>query len=115
MRSGSNGPRGRTERDESNAAAAMPLAQPRGSRIAQSGTVAPIVRADGIILIDVSGGRRISLDAFGSRVWALLADLPTLPVLVERLREDGTRSEQLAEDVACLLARWGERGVIVWR
>jgi hypothetical protein len=116
MRNESNGPHGRAKRDEGGAEAARTLpAQPRGSRIAKSGRVAPIVRDDGTILVDVNGGRRITLDPFGSRVWALLTDEPTLPVLVERLRDEGTRSEQLAEDVTRLLERWREMGLIAWR
>jgi hypothetical protein len=36
-------------------------------------------------------------------------------MLVERLRDEGTRAEQLAEDVTRLLAQWCEKGVIAWR
>jgi hypothetical protein len=96
--------------------AMTPSAQPRGSRIVQSGRVAPVARADGsIVLVDVGSGRRITLDSFGSRVWELLADRPTLPLLVERLRDAGTRAERLAEDLVLLLARWREMGVITWQ
>jgi hypothetical protein len=108
--------RAEATRAETDAPAAKtPPAQLRGGRIAQSGLVAPIACADGIVLVDVSGGRRITLDAFGSRVWELLAGEPTLPVLVEGLRDDGTRAERLADDVVRLLARWREMGVITWR
>jgi hypothetical protein len=68
-----------------------------------------------LTLVDLNGGRRITLQPFGSRVWALLADRPTLPILLERLRQDGGRPEQLAEDVTRLLAYWRQRGVIEWR
>jgi len=86
-----------------------------GNRITRSAAVVPIVRGDATVLLDVGGGYRIALDAFGSRVWALLDDAPTLPVLIERLRDGGARPEQLAEDVMRLLARWKEHGVIAWR
>jgi hypothetical protein len=92
-----------------------PAVLPRGSRIAPSARVAPVERADGIVLVDVSGGQRITLDAFGSNVWRLLADQPTLPLLLERLRDEHTRADRVAEDVARLLMRWLELGVIAWR
>jgi hypothetical protein len=95
--------------------AVPPAPPPRGSRITQSTAVVSIPCADGTILIDGNGGRRITLDSFGSRVWGLLAGQPTLPVLLDQLRDDETRSVQLAEDVARLLMRWREMGVIAWR
>lgn len=77
--------------------------------------VAVGVIADRLALVDVGGGRRITLDAFGSRVWTLLVDHPTLPILLERLRCDGGRPEQIAEDATRLLAHWRQRGLIAWR
>lgn len=75
-----------------------PAVLPRGSRIARSGAEV-----------------RTPPDALAGRVWALLAEQPTLPVLVERLRGDDVRPEQLAEDVTRLLARWHAMGAIAWR
>jgi hypothetical protein len=92
-----------------------PATPPHGSRIAQSHLVVPIVHAGRTILIDMNGGHRIALDAFGNRVWQSLADQPTLPVLIERLRDEGTRAERIAEDVVRLLAKWREESVIAWR
>jgi hypothetical protein len=90
-------------------------AQPRGSRIVPSATVVPVTISDSVTLIELGAGRRITLQAFGSRVWALLGDHPTLPVLLERLRRDGGRPEQIAEDVTRLVAYWRQRGAIEWR
>lgn len=96
----------------------MPPAPPRGSRIVQSASTVPVARRDEIVLVDMRGGRRITLDRFGRRVWAQLADRPTLPLLVEQLRDGGDggdHADQLTERVTGLLAYWSERGVIVWR
>lgn len=90
-------------------------AQPRGSRIVPSAAVAAVTGFGQLTLIDLDGGRRITLQPFGSRVWALLTDHPTLPVLLERLWRDGARPEQMAEDVTRLLAYWRQRGLIEWR
>ena len=68
-----------------------------------------------VTLIELSGGRRITLQRFGGRVWALLADRPTLPILLERLRRDGGRPEQIAEDATRLLVYWRQRGMLEWR
>lgn len=89
--------------------------QPRGSRIAPRTTVVAGVTAGRLALVDLGGGRRITLDAFGSRVWTLLTDHPTLPILLERLRRDGGRPEQIAEDTTRLLAHWRQRGLLAWR
>jgi hypothetical protein len=93
----------------------IPPVPPSGGRIVQSQRVAAVVRDRDAVLVDVDGGRRITLDAFGTRVWQLLAHQPTLPALVERLRDDGVGAERLADDVVRLLARWREMGVIAWR
>jgi hypothetical protein len=63
----------------------------------------------------VGAGRRITLDRFGSHVWMQLADQPTLPALVARLRDAGASAERIAEDVTRLLAWWRAMGVIAWR
>jgi hypothetical protein len=89
--------------------------RPRGSRIVQSSGVVSCPRSDGTVLVDVGAGRRITLDLFGSRVWMHIADQPTFPALVLRLRDDGSSAERLAEDVTRLLARWDATGVITWR
>lgn len=68
-----------------------------------------------MVLVDADSGRRFRLDAFGGRVWGLLERHPTMPALVTALREDGTRTEHLAEDVARLVAHWARHGVILWR
>jgi uncharacterized membrane protein YhaH (DUF805 family) len=107
----SDGPRGRSARDESSSSTAPLL----GSRIVRSAMVVSVVRTGGIVLIDVAGGRRITLDPFGSRIWALLADKPTLSVLVERLHDHETRAEQLVRDLLVLLARWRDMNIVTWR
>jgi hypothetical protein len=74
-----------------------------------------VTTSDSVTLIELGAGRRMTLQPFGGRVWALLGDYPTLPVLLERLRRDGGRPEQMAEDVTRLLAYWRQRGAIEWR
>jgi hypothetical protein len=71
-------------------------------------------RTDGHVIIDIAGGRRLTLDQLGHRVWAALGDRPTLAALIAGLREDGGSAERLAEDVTRLLARWRAIGVISW-
>jgi hypothetical protein len=88
---------------------------PRGGRIVPSVRVVPIEHAGTMALVDMHGGHRVMLDTFGRRVWPLLADQPTLPLLVERLRDEAMRADLLAEDVTRLLARWLELGLIAWR
>jgi Coenzyme PQQ synthesis protein D (PqqD) len=88
---------------------------PRGSRIVRCADVVACTRPDGTVLVDVGAGRRITLDRFGSYVWMQLADQPTLPTLVARLRDAGTSTERVAEDVTRLLAWWRGVGVIAWR
>ncbi|MDB4917217.1 MAG: hypothetical protein JWM95_4861 [Gemmatimonadetes bacterium] len=90
-------------------------AQPPGSRIARSPNVTCTMHATGITLVGNGARHGERLDPFGSHVWQLLADEPTLPILVERLRDDRTRVEQLAEDVVRLLARWHGGDMIAWR
>jgi hypothetical protein len=53
---------------------------------------------------------------FAARVWALTADVPTFPELVERVRQefDG-RAEGLARDVAALLVRWHDARLLLWQ
>jgi hypothetical protein len=87
----------------------------RGDRIALSNAVVSCPRADGSVLIDVRGGRRLTLDQFGCRVWTALARQPTLAQLIAGLHEDGGSVERLAEDITRLLARWRAIGVITWR
>jgi hypothetical protein len=74
-----------------------------------------VTASEPLTLIELSGGRRITLQRFGARVWTLLVDRPTLPILLERLRRDGGRPEQIAEDTTRLLAHWRQRGMIEWR
>ena len=68
-----------------------------------------------IVLVDADAGRRLRLDPFGGRVWALLGSHPTMPALVAAMREEGVRTEHLAEDVARLLTYWSRQGVVAWR
>jgi hypothetical protein len=89
--------------------------RPRGSRIVRCAGVVACTRADGTVLVDVGAGRRVTLDRFGDEVWMQLADQPTLPELVARLRDTGTPAERVAEDVTRLLAWWRGAGVITWR
>ena len=63
----------------------------------------------------MGAGRRITLDAFGRRVWLALTDGPSLAELLVRLRDDDTPTERLAEDVTRLLARWSAGALIIWR
>ncbi|MFL5608843.1 MAG: PqqD family protein [Gemmatimonadaceae bacterium] len=80
-----------------------------------SAAVARSVRkVDDIVIIDVAGGRCLTLDQFGYRLWTALGDRPTLAALLVGLREDAGSAEQLAEDVTRLLARWRAIGVISW-
>jgi hypothetical protein len=67
------------------------------------------------VLVDMGRGRRLTLDSFGSRVWTLLDDQPTLPLLFERLRDDLPSDDRLSADLRRLVAEWETLGVIVWR
>jgi hypothetical protein len=71
-------------------------------------------RVDDQVIIDVAGGRRLTLDQFGYRLWIALGERPTLAALLMGLREEAGSAEQLAEDVTRLLARWRAIGVISW-
>ncbi len=88
--------------------------RPLGSRLTQANSVVTC-ETDTVFLTNMATGRRITLDDFGARVWALLGEQPTLPALVVRLRDDGTSAERLAEDVTRLLARWRASSLIAWR
>ena len=60
-------------------------------------------------------GRRLTLDSFGSRVWTSLDGQPTLPRLLERLRDEQPSDDRLSADVRRLIAHWDALGMIVWR
>lgn len=107
---------GRTMRDVlvSEAAKLLP-AHPKGSRIARSPVTTPATRAGQIVLVDANGIDRITLDVLGRRVWQRLADEPTLPALIESLRDERIRIDLIAEEVVRLLVRWREANVIAWR
>jgi hypothetical protein len=90
-------------------------ALPRGSRIMPAPGAVACAQGDGLVLLDVRGGRRIALDGFGRRVWQGLADGPSLAGLLARVRDDDAPVERLAEDVARLLARWSAGDLIIWR
>lgn len=94
---------------------AITKSPPSGSRIAPSSAVVTVTSADQLTLIHLGEGRRIALQSFGSRVWALIAGHPTLALLLEQLRHEGGRPEQIAQDVTHLLADWRRRGMIEWR
>lgn len=106
---------GAADRGESRAPARRPGRTPRGSRIVASGAGVPVEGSDRLVLVGMAVGQRITLDAFGRRVWALLGKEPTLPFLIEALRDGQVRADRLAEDVTRLLARWQSLGVIAWR
>jgi hypothetical protein len=72
-------------------------------------------QGDGLVLLNVTEGHRITLDGFGRRVWQALVDGPTLGALYARVRDDGAPAELLVEDVARLLARWSAGDLITWR
>lgn len=88
---------------------------PRGSRIMPAPGAVPCVRDDGLVLLHMPEGRRVTLDAFGRRIWQALATGPSLAALVALVRDDDTPAERLAEDVTGLLARWSARDLIIWR
>jgi hypothetical protein len=91
-----------------------PPALPRGSRLTQATGVVACPQGDGVMLLDMGAGRRLTLDEFGGRVWRALADGPSLAALLARLRDDDVPADRLAEDVTRLLARWGARDLIIW-
>ena len=86
-----------------------------GSRIVQSRTIVTIARDNGVMLLDMGAGRRVTLDGFGARVWSALESQPTLPALLTFLHADEMPAQRLAEDVSRLLARWCAAGMIAWR
>ena len=94
---------------------ALPHREPAGSRIVPAPHAVAAVTGGVTLLIDMEGGQRLTLTEFGGRLWGALADHPTLPALIERLRDDESRSEQLAEDVVRALAEWRARGLLRWQ
>ena len=86
----------------------------RGNRVAHSVSIVPSSNAEGMLLVEVGEGRRITLDPFASRVWTEIGDRPTLAALIGRLFDEGSSAERLAEDVMRLLARWRDMGLITW-
>lgn len=89
-------------------------ALPRGSRIVPAPRAVACPQGEALVLLDVAGGRRVTLDEFGRRVWQALADGPSLTTLLARVRDDDASVERLAEDVTRLLARWSAGALIVW-
>ena len=77
--------------------------------------VVTVAHAGRSVLVDVGGGRRITLDAFGARVWALLDQRPTLPRLLAGLSDEPGTADDLSTEVTRLLASWRALGVIDWR
>jgi hypothetical protein len=104
-----------TDRERRARGQTAPRHRSVGSRIAPSTAVVTCPRTDGAVLIDAGSGRRITLDAFGSRLWTELGDHPSLAELLARLHDDGTPAERMAEDVCRVLARWRAAGMISWR
>lgn len=86
------------------------------SRIARDPRVVVVERARDSVMLDVAHGRRITLNRLGVRIWEALATEPTFAALVDQLwnRYD-VRVDVLAHDVAEMLLRWADAGLISWR
>ena len=90
---------------------------PRGDgRIARDPRIVVVERTRETVMLDVAHGRRITLNRLGARIWDALETEPTFPALVDHLwsRYD-VRADVLAHDVADVLSRWAEAGIISWR
>ena len=101
-------------RRQKEALAMPPATHVPGSRIVQARHVASSSTIEGAVLVDTRTAHRTRVDHFGSRLWKALSCQPTLPSLVASLRDEGTRAERLAEDVARLLARWQRQELVRW-
>lgn len=115
MRIQAHGPQDSIARSDESPAQKVLATCPRGARIVRSTGVVDVVYRGVVHLVDVTAGHRIALTGTGSRVWSSLADSPTFPLLVERLRDDVTRTEQLLEDAARIVETWHALGLIEWR
>lgn len=82
-------------------------------RIRPSTAVIAFARAGELVLLDMGGGRRVTLDAYGAAVWRALADAPTRDELRRRLRTDPASSGAPEDVLRPLLARWRDIGLVI--
>ena len=81
------------------------MISPRGGRITRDQRAVLADGGRGAVLIDVSGGRRLTLNALAARIWVALEHEPTLPELVDRLwSQYDVRAELLVIDDFAVLA-----------
>jgi hypothetical protein len=86
------------------------------NRIARAAHVIAVSIGDRSELLNLATGQRTPLSDMTDRAWTLLGDLPTLPLLVERLRlEYAIEAERVARDVTTTLAAWRRARLIVWQ
>jgi len=94
------------------------MGKPRGGRrIVRASNVATVVQADRVLVVDVfDAGRYVALNVVAGMVWSLIADGPTLAVVLERMRREYGDEDRggLTEDVAAALNDLEARGLITW-
>ena len=85
------------------------------SRIGPAPLVELVTHGDRSLLRDTRSGVQLTVTGFGQRVWKLLKTQPTLPALIEHLRqESGMPVARTIRDVATLLSQWYEADLIAW-
>lgn len=69
---------------------------------------------DSTVLLDIDTGRSFTLDAVGSRVWALLASLGSAQATFDALsNEFEADPQQLQADVAALIAQLADSRLLI--
>ena len=86
-------------------------------RLCRASRVLSAAQGDELMLLELTGGRYFTLDAVGSRIWALLAEPTTFEQIVVAIRREyvipaDVGGDRVERDVAALLHQLHAAGLI---
>jgi hypothetical protein len=82
-------------------------------RLHPSPSVRASVSADGLVLLDISGGVLLASNLVGARIWRLVEQRQTVAEITSRLTADyDVHAADVQRDVAAFVAALAERGLV---
>ena len=86
-------------------------------RLSRASQVLSAAQGDELMLLELTGGRYFTLDAVGSRIWALLTECTTFEQIVASIRREYAMpadfgGDRVERDVAALLHQLHAAGLI---